>query len=285
MGLLPRFLRDVIGAKGRLRALALGSCRVHDPLIAAHALGQIDYLNIRIRSPTPIYLHDVHEMIQFLCLLTGNSCIPAKIAPFAFRDWQPARRLSLITRIERLVIEVCTDKHYEVMGYTLNINEIHRQIVQPAGESGQAWWSDAHRGQSAPTHVIEDVETALRGCGKLTDAHSQILRELTLVTLPAASITSALRKLQALVSCSILVVPHIAARLGNGHLLAERMEHIDKIIEAAGESGLAVLDPRSFLERHGQERVLGNNGRDLHHYASDYLPIVGREIVRSLRAL
>jgi hypothetical protein len=258
---------------------------VHDPLMAVHALDEIDYLNCYITSSTPVYLHDVHEMIQFLHVLTGAVSMPAELAPFAFRDWQPTPQSALITRAERLVIEVCTDKHYEAMGCALNINEIQRQLVEPAAESGHAWWSDAHRGQCAPTDVIADVEAALRRRGRLTKVHSQILREITLVTLSAAAIAVALGRLQRLIPCPILVMPHIAVCLGDGTLLAERMEHIKKIIEAAAQSGLAILDPRSFVERDKQECALADCGRDLHHYANDYLPIAGLEIVRSLRTL
>ena len=31
---------------------------------------------------------------------------------------------------------MCTDKHYAAMGHALNVNEIHHQLVAPAGEAG-----------------------------------------------------------------------------------------------------------------------------------------------------
>jgi len=285
MALLRRLLRNAMGAPSPLRALALGSCRVHDPLGAAHALGQIEYLNSSIRVSTPIYLHDVHEMLQFLRLANGTLSMPTELAPFAFRDWRPAPQLALLARAERLVTEVCTDKHYEAMGFTLNINEIHRQLVEPAGEAGHAWWSDAHRGQCAPMGVVSDVEATLRRRGKLTKVHGEILRGLSLVTLSATAIAESLARLQRLVSCPILVMPHVAVRLQDGTLLAERTEHIGKVIEAAAQSGLTILNPQRFIDRDAQERVLAEGGRDLHHYAVNYLPIVGLEIVRSLRVL
>ena len=274
-----------MGSPSPLRALALGSCRVHDPLLVAHALDQIEYLNSSIKTSTPIYLHDVHEMIQFLQLSAGTLSMPAEFAPFAFRGWLPTPQLALIARAECLVAEVCTDKHYEALGCTLNINEIHRQIVEPARESGHAWWSDAHRGQCAPIGVISDVEAALRRHGRLTRAHSGILREISLVTLSAAAIAESLGRLKKLVSCPILVMPHVAVRLEDGTPLAERAEHIGKVVEAAHQSGLTILDPHRFIDRDAQKCVLADGGRDLHHYATDYLPVVGLEIVRSLRTL
>jgi hypothetical protein len=84
------------------------------------------------------------------------------------------------------------------------------------------------------------------------------------------------------VRCLVLVVPHVAVRLPDGSLLGERLEHIDKTMEAARRVGLPVLDSRSFVDRDGQQRALGESRTDFHHYAADYLPVVGREIVKSL---
>lgn len=270
------------GGDGRLRVFALGSCRVHDPLTAVP--GDVDYLNRHVKSRTPIYLHDVHEMIQFLGLLAGTTSMPAGIAPFAFRDWRPGRAMPrVLGDAERLVIEVCTDKHYAAMGHTLNINEIHRQLVAPAGKAGEAWWNDVHCGQPAPNDVIEVVEAALRRSRALTETDRHMLREIGLVTLSSEAIAEGMARLRSMVACPILVVPHVAVRLADGRLLDERIEHIDKTIEAARQAGLAVLDPRRFVERDGQQRALADGGTDFHHYAADYLPIAGREIVRSLR--
>lgn len=284
MGLLGTLWRRSKGGDDRLRVFALGSCRVHDPLIAVP--GEVDYLNRHIKSRTPIYLHDVHEMIQFLGLLAGTASMPVGIAPFAYRDWRAGRPMPrVVDDAERLVIEVCTDKHYAAMGRTLNINEIHRQLVAPAGQAGAAWWNDVHRGQPAPDDVIEAVEAILRRSHDLTDARRRMLREIRLVTLSPEAMAEGMARLRSMVACPILVVPHVAVRLADGSLLAERIEHIDKTIEAARLSGLAVLDPRRFVERDGQWRALADAGTDFHHYAAGYLPVAGHEIVRSLRQL
>lgn len=281
MGLLDRFSSR--RSASRLSVLALGSCRVIDPLLAVRKLGLADCLNRRIRSRTPVYLHDIHEMIQFLRLLTGARSMPDDVAPMAFRDWRARPMPSLLDDAERLVIEVCTDKHYQAMGWSLNVNEIHHQLVEPAGDSGRLWWDDVHRGDQPPREVVEDAEAALRRAGKLTDVHRRLLREIAFVPLSATAIAEGMATLRSLVRCPVLVVPHVAVRLADGSLLAERIEHIDKTNEAARLAGLAVLDPRSFVERDGQQRALAKAGTDFHHYADDYLPVVGREIVSSLR--
>jgi hypothetical protein len=37
------------------------------------------------------------------------------------------------------------------MGWSLNVNEIHRQLVEPAGDAGRLWWNDVHRGDKRRT--------------------------------------------------------------------------------------------------------------------------------------
>jgi hypothetical protein len=78
-------------------------------------------------------------------------------------------------------------------------------------------------------------------------------------------------------------MPHVVVRLPDGSHLAERLQHVEKTIEAARMIGLPFLDPRTFIERDGQSRVLDKGGTDFHHYADDYVPVVGREIVEALR--
>ena len=267
-----------------MRVFALGSCRIHDPLMACHRLGQVDYLNRRIKSRQPIYLHDIHEMIQFVRLATGEISMPAGVRPFAFHDGPrfDARMGPVLREAERVVIEVCTDKHYGAAGYCLNINEIHRQLVETTGPAGQAWWLEVDRGNRPADDLVQDVERVMRDARKLTDTHRLMLREVRFSQLSSTEIADGMSTLRGLVDRPVLVVPHVAVRLADGNFLAERIGHIEKTVEAARRAGLPVLDPRSFVERDGQHRALDGAGTDTHHYAKAYLPIVGSEIVRTL---
>ena len=56
-----------------------------------------------------------------------------------------------------------------------------------------------------------------------------------------------------------------------------------KTSQAASLVGLPTLDPRTFIDRDGQSRVLDSQGTDFNHYAPDYVPVVGTEIVEALR--
>lgn len=270
--------------EGALRVLVLGSCRVHDPLIAAHRLGQVEYLNRRLKSRAPMYLQDINEMIQFVRLASAEIPLPPEIAPFAFRSWRFDRQMPVVLRAaQRIVIEVCTDKYYHAMGYALSTNEIHRQLVAPAGAAGALWWTEVNSNNGPRHDAIAGVETALRQSGVLTDAHRLMLREIALTRLSSEAIADGMVRLLALTVAPVLVMPHVAVRLADGTFLAERTDHIEKTLAAARRLGLLVLDPHSFVERDGQQRALDKGGTDVHHYAKDYLPIAGHEIARSLR--
>src|SRR5689334_22776659 len=135
-----------------MQVLALGSCRVHLPLTAAQQAGEIDYLNLRFKRNRPIYLHDVHEAIQFVRLARGELAMPDNVLPFAYDRGLRVDRgmIAALDRAERVVLELCTDKHYEAAGWTLNVNELHRHLVEAAGPAGQEWWDTIDCGERPP---------------------------------------------------------------------------------------------------------------------------------------
>jgi hypothetical protein len=278
-----------------MRVLALGSCRVHQPLNAAELRSEIEYLNRNSWWWPPIYVHDVHEAVQLVRLGRGEIRMPNEVRPFAYESglrWRHRVPLPLpLKRAEYVVVEVCTDKHYEVAGWTLNVNEIHRHLRQEAGAAGEAWWLAIERGQRPSEALVQGVEAELRARWRIHwrtrwrfgEGHRLVLRELTFRYLSASEIAQGMARLQALVARPLLIMPHVTVRLADGRLLAERLQHVEKTIEAARSLGLAVLDPRTFVDRDGQSRALGKGGADFDHYAPDYLPVVGREIVDALR--
>ena len=67
-----------------MRVLALGSCRVHEPLTAAAEAGEIEYLNRHFRRNHPVYMHDIHEAIQFVRLARQEIAMPDEMRPFAY---------------------------------------------------------------------------------------------------------------------------------------------------------------------------------------------------------
>jgi hypothetical protein len=272
-----------------VRVLALGSCRVHHPLDDAALRGEIKYLNQRSWWWPKVYVHDIHEVIQLVRLSRGELTMPREIQPFAIElDMRWRRRVPLpLAQAEYVVAEICTDKHYEAAGWTLHINAIHRHLVEAGGAAAAEWWSAIDNGQRPSEAMVQRVEAELlaprRKGWRFGDGHRLVLRELTLRYLSASEIAEGMMRLQALVARPLLVVPHVVVHLADGSLLAERLQHVEKTIEAARSLGLPVLDPRTFVGRDGQSRALGKGGADFNHYATDYLPVVGREIVQALR--
>jgi len=272
-----------------MRILALGSCRIHEPLVEAQRSGEIEYLNRHFRRRHAIFLHDVHEAIQFVRLACGEIVMPKMIRRFAYeRGLRLHRRFTIpFEQAECVVVESCTDKHYEAAGWTLNVNEIHKLLVQDGGAAADEWWQTIDNGYRPSDALVQAVEAELRARWRTRwafgDGHRQVLRELTFRYLPVSEIAEALGRLQVLLARPLLVVPHVAVRLPDGRLLAERLQHVEKTIEAARMIGLPFLDPQTFIERDGQSRVLDKCGTEFHHYAGDYVPVVGREIVEALR--
>jgi hypothetical protein len=274
-----------------MRVFAIGSCRIHEPLTAAEEAGHIEYLNRRFKRNRPVYLHDVNEAIQFVLLIRGLVTMPKKIRRFAYERGLHVDRgmIQALESADRVVVEVCTDKHYEAGGWTLNVNELHRCLVQPGDDAAQEWWDAVDRGSPRHTAQVLQVEAELQRHWsrrwRLDEGYRQVLQELTFRYLSAPEIAKGLDHLRRLLPAPILVAPHVAVRLPNGKYLAERLQHVEKTIEAAGITGLGYVDPRTFVFRDGQDRALAAHGQDYNHYAEDYIPVVGQEIVRALRTI
>jgi len=273
-----------------MRVLALGSCRILDPLAAAEDAGAIECLNRHFRRKRPVYLHDIHEAIQFVRLARGDLAMEKQISLFAYTSGLTVDRgmASALEQADWVVVELCTDKHYEADGWTLNVNELYEQLVQATGAAGREWWDTIDGGQKPSEALALAVETALkaqwRTRWRFGEGHRSVLRRLAFRHVSAAEMARGLADLRALLTAPILVVPHVAVMLPDGHYLAERLQHIEKAIEAARTAGLPCLDPRTFVGRDGQKRALADHGTDYNHYAGDYVPVVGREIVGAIRA-
>jgi hypothetical protein len=274
-----------------MRVLAIGSCRVHDPLTAAAEAGQIEYLNQRFKRNRPVYLNDINEAIQFVLLIRGVLTMPKRIRRFAYERGLHVDRgmIQALETADRVVLEVCTDKHYEAGTWTLNVNELYRCLVQPGAAAAREWWEAIDRNTPSTEVLVLRVEAELRNHWRrrwyLDAGYRQVLRKLTFRYLSAAEIAEGLARLRRLLPAPILVMPHVAVRLPDGQYLGERLQHVAKTIEAAGTAGLPHIDPRVFVLRDGQSRALAARGKDYHHYGEDYVPVVGQEIVRAVRAI
>lgn len=272
-----------------MRVLALGSCRIHRPLQAAQLEGAVEYLNRRFWSFTNLYLHDIHEAIQFVRLARGESAMPAEIRPFAFERWArlDLRRLAALEQAECVVVEICTDKHYEVAGFTLNLNRIKDELVTHSGAAGLDWWGAIGRGKRPPEALVERVESALRvgwrTRWRFGEGHRRVLRELVYRRLSAEEIAEGIARLETMLPPPFLVVPHVAVRQRDGGPLAERQWRIEKIVEAASLRNLPLFDPGAVVAREGQSRAFANGGLNFNHYASGFFPVMGRAIVGALR--
>lgn len=272
-----------------MRVLSLGSCRIHEPLLAVDDDGEIEYLNRRFKRNRPVYTHDIHEVLQLVRLIRGEIDMPRNIRLFAYERGLRMDKgmIEGLQRADCVVVELCTDKHYEAGGWTFNVNELHRRLVMHGGESGEKWWNAIERRQRPTDELALEVETALRTRWwknwRFGDGHRLVLRELEFRYIAASEMAKGLKDLHALLEVPVLVMPHVAVRLPDGNYLAERLQHVEKALDACQVAGLPALDPRTFVIRDGQSRALGGGGLDYHHYAPDYMPIVGREIVRALR--
>lgn len=79
-----------------------------------------------------------------------------------------------------------------------------------------------------------------------------MLRELTFRYLSVADIAEGMARLQVLLGRPLLIVPHVAVRLADGSLLAERLQHVEKTVKAARSTVLQLIGHEVRLSRLGR---------------------------------
>lgn len=275
-----------------MKVFALGTCRVDLPLQATARARGLTYLNRRLWwRRFPIYFNDIGEAVQFVHIARGERTMPATIRPLAYRAglrW-PGRMAGVVSEADCVVVEISTDKRYQAGDWLLNINEIHRELIDPRSDAARQWWRTVNRGQRPDAALVGRVEADIRASWRrrwrFGDGHRLVLRELAFRRLTVSDIAAGIAELRGLLGRPLLIVPHVAVRLADGHALEKRRTCIDKVLEAALLAGVAALDPRAFVGRDGQAMALEDDGGDFNHYAASYLPIVGREISQALRAI
>jgi hypothetical protein len=215
--------------------------------------------------------------------------MPVELRPFAcdggLRPHDSMRKA--VAQADAVVFESCTDKHYSLGDWTIDLNELSRRIVQPAGAVGREWRRAVERHQRPPESMVREVEAALhahwRARWQFNNGYRWLLRDLAFRYLPQEDIAEGLLRLQQRLGRPLLVVSHVAVSLPDGRYLAERLRHVEKTLVAARQAGLPCVDPRAFVQRDGQVRALERRGTDYNHYAGAYLPIVAGELVIALR--
>jgi len=268
-----------------LRAAALGSCRVRNPLFVLRDRGD---LRIRAEGPTPT--HTAAEALQSLAVALGERAIPDALGSYVFEsDPAPsADRLARALRegIDVFVLEISDDKQFSYGDICLNQNFVSRNLVQAHRGALLDWYREICRGRHAEESSVQTALGKLRDSGARHDeSMAALLRGIKLERGDGPQIAETLGALTAKMGGRWIVIGLFAIPGDEGDVMRRRRAFNEALSVAATHCGALFYDPSQLLFSHGAATALAGGGVDIYEYAESFYPTVGETLVALARDL
>lgn len=270
---------------GDLRAWALGSCRVRNPLFVLRDRGD---LRIRAEGPTPT--HTAAEALQSLAIVAGECVIPDYLHPLIFEsEHRPAiDRLARTHRegIDVFLLEISDNRQFTYGDILLNQNFVSRHLVQPQRGALLNWYREISRGEFALEATVQAALANLREGGFRHDEQmAGLLRGIRLEQCDPREIAHTLEAMAARMGGRWIVVGPFATPGDEGDIMRRRRAFNEALSEAAARSDAVFYDPSRLLVQHGRAIALAGGGADIYEYAESFYPTVGQVLISLVRSV
>jgi hypothetical protein len=272
------------GADGvALRVASLGSCRVHRPLQALRARGDLRMCDRGLGAT-----HSAAESLQAIRLLRGETHVPDALAPYVFdREKTPSTELlaqTLAGGVEVFLLEVCDDRQFSCGPVLLQHNFVLRKLVQPYRGALLPWYRQVCT-SGASDEVC--VQTALSNLGEIGVAPSEgmtrLLRDMRLGRADGEEIGREVDEMMAKSGGRWIVVGAITIPGLDGATMRDRRALNGKLEALAAPRGVVFYDPTRLIVDHGRETVLDSGGANLNEYARPFHRTLGEVLVSLAR--
>jgi hypothetical protein len=270
-------------AKRGVRAMALGSCRVTNPIIALRASGAVKICGWGLDAH-----HTAPEALQSLKIVAGELSIPDALSPYIFEtDCTPPVdqvRDLMRTGIDVFVLEVSTDQQFCFGDYLLQQNFVARRLVQAHRGALLDWYRQVCRGQAPDEETVQTALENLRARDfEPTGEFIELLRGVRLRTQPIDEIAGALEEMMARFGGRWLVIGPFVTPGQDGAVMQDRRALNTRLAQAAQACGAVFHDPTELIVTHGAQTALDGGGADIYEYAPSFYPTVGEHLVMLVR--
>jgi hypothetical protein len=267
-----------------LRASALGSCRVRNPITTLRDRG-----DLKIFAEGPMPTHTVAEALQTLAIVLGECEIPDTLSPYIFETQRtPAmHRLNQTLRdgVDVFVLEVSDDKLFSFGDIHFNQNFVSRNLIQPQRGALLDWYRQICRGATADESCVQAALAKMREGGLPHDgAMVDLLRGVRLARQDGEQISQCLAALISKAGGRWIVIGAVAVPGHEGAIMRDRRALNAKLKDAAGHCGATFFDPSQLIADHGQANVLAAQGADIYEFADDFFPTLGEILMDMVRA-
>jgi len=271
--------------KRGVRALAFGSCRVTNPIIALRNRGDLKICAWGLDAH-----HTAPEGLQSLRVVTGELRIPDALSPYIFETetTPPVDKVQEWVRagIDVFVLEVSTDQQFCFGEYLLQQNFVARRLVHPHRGVLLDWYRTVCRGEAPSEECVQAALEKFRAGGAEPRLEFiELLRGVRLKTQDSVEITGALGRMMSRFGGRWLVVGPFEIPGQEGAIMKDRRLLNATLAEAAGKCGAIFYDPTHLVVEHGAGTALDGGGADIYEYAPSFYPTVGENLVRLVRQL
>jgi hypothetical protein len=268
-------------AGGRLRAAALGSCRVRQPLTALANQGQLRVVAAGLHKT-----HTARHALLLLEIVAGDVSIPPIALPFLFgKEWEPKPRNLLKVSHERtdvFIVEVCSTNQFFYLDTPLQENLVAEKLVKPHGRALLGWYRDVCLRGAADDACVEAALNNVQNPGFSFGTLEALLRGVRLRRQGVEDIARDVRAIQKRLGGVCLLVGPFVVDEGKGALMTERSALMASLRAAGDACGAPAFDPSPLVSQFGRKNVLVAGGRDVYHYAKSFLPVIGEALVRGM---
>lgn len=238
--------------------LAIGSCRIFRPLRSLHEDGLINLINYKENQ---WFTHTAAAARQFVDVLDGTTHIPADLRRAALEaDVTFPQNMKSATplRADAVVVEVSSLKQHRVHGIELNAHKVYGIAV----ESGFNY-----------RPIVQGLTN------ELSDDH--VLKSMKVSYASQCELAADLLSIQERLGCPVMTVNHLYSEMPDGSPAPDRVRLTEALRRVETEHGIPMHDTEPAIVEHGIRVAL----QDHNHYRTDFEPVVGAQLLASVRRL
>ena len=254
---------------GALRVVAMGSCRVKNPMFVLRDQGD---LRVLADGPTPT--HTAEEAAQSLAFFMGERVIPEDLNQFIFEyDHRPvqarlARALSQSADV--YVLEISDDKQFSYQGVCLNQNFVSRHFVQPHRGALLDWYREIARNKQADESCVQAALGKLRQGGYRHDEDmANLLRGIRLDRCTGSQVRATIEGLTKKLGGQWMIVGPFTIPGDKGAVMARRREFNKALRAVAARCEVNFFNPTRLIKEHGKDSAL-DGGVSLYEYEESF---------------
>ncbi|MDQ2860652.1 MAG: hypothetical protein M3T55_08000 [Pseudomonadota bacterium] len=256
----------------------MGSCRVHDPLIALASLG-----DLRLDAIQPLITHTASEALQSLYFIAGDKTFPKALDIYLYGEigFRPPEAFR---RAMRAGVEISHDRQFSFEGVFLQSTFLACHLVRPRGSALLDWFRTLSKGREVDEACVQRAIVALRqggfGCHAWLEA---LLRGMRFEQQSEESIEINLETMMLQWGGHWIVVGPIVLAGHDGAIMGRRRALRATLETVAGRRGAEFHDPSPLVAERGSSAALAAEGANIYEYAPDFQAVVGESLVDRVR--